>query len=141
VIEEEIIEHAQLDGTRQAQRLHQDAQLSAKADILHVKQEELETTEQNVVQVIMAWDAPKTKALLEALMGLLPDEGGSVTAGDVHKEQVGSLAKLRGLTVQDDIVATDGGFVYHSKRTELDLTVRHLVRRLFISRQKTINSL
>ena len=140
--EEQIIRSAEAAGEQEAQRLHQSAQLTARADILRAKQEEITAAREKTIQEILAWPAAEARAFIAALLDRIPvQEEGIVTAGDAHAAIVRELASARGLAVADKEITDDGGFVFRNQRTELDATVRRLVTDLFRRRRAELASL
>ena len=130
-IKEGIISDAQEEGVRQAKRLHQEAQLRARADILREKQKELDTTIKQAIQEILDWDSSKTKVMIRDLMSLVPTQEGEIIAADMHWEIVVKEAKRKSLSVSDEGIKNDGGFVYRGKEIEQNLLISYLVRSLF----------
>ncbi|PIT97719.1 MAG: hypothetical protein COT71_04525 [Candidatus Andersenbacteria bacterium CG10_big_fil_rev_8_21_14_0_10_54_11] len=139
--EEQIIRSAEAAGEQEAQRLHQSAQLTARADILRAKQEEITAAREKTIQEILAWPAAEARAFIAALLDRIPVQEGIVTAGDAHAAIVRELASARGLAVADKEITDDGGFVFRNQRTELDATVRRLVTDLFRRRRAELASL
>lgn len=130
-VEESIIDQAKAEGERRAKSLHQEAQLAARADILRVKQEELDKTAQAAMDAIMSWDENKTKSLIKALFEQLPEGKGSVTPGEKHQEIVSRAAEKKGFKVKDKTVAGEGGFVYSDSDIEVNVLVSELVKNMF----------
>lgn len=130
-MEEEIIAAAESEGERQYRRLHQEAQLMARAEILRAKQRELKQTAQETAQEILAWGEEESTELIKKLMASVPKEKGTITAGEKHEPIIKKEAEKRGLKMTSATVADDGGFVYRSKKIELNLLVNHLVEGLF----------
>ncbi|MFH1354304.1 MAG: V-type ATP synthase subunit E family protein [bacterium] len=130
-VEEDIIDQARAEGERQVKSLHQEAQLAARADILRVKQEELNKTTRNAVDTIMSWDENKVKSLIKTLLAQLPEGKGSVTAGEKHQEVVSREAEKKGLKIKDKTVSGDGGFVYSDAEVEVNALVNELVKNVF----------
>ena len=130
-LEEAIIERANETGKLKARRIHQVAQLKAKADILTTKQDVLLKARDRVTQSVLAWDEAKARRLIETLLGLVSEESGTIAAGQVHENLVRQLAEKRGLQVAQETLEGEGGFIFRSKRSELKVTVSHLVELLF----------
>jgi len=132
--EEEIISQANADGVVAASRLHQEHQLAAKANVLNAKQEELDTTQDAVVNEILSWDESATTALLKHLLTLVP-EGATITVGENHAD---ALNKIGAKNVEGTTIKNDGGLIASSEFAEVNLTIRHLVAQLFIRHRAVI---
>jgi vacuolar-type H+-ATPase subunit E/Vma4 len=130
-IKESIIYNAQEEGIRQAKRLHQEAQLQARANILREKQKELDITIKQATEKILAWDSGEAEAIIKDLMSLVPEQEGKIVAGEKHKEIVVKEAKKKNLSVSDEVIKDDGGFVYKGKEIEQNLLISYLVQSLF----------
>lgn len=130
-IKEGIIDDAQEEGTRQAKRLHQEAQLRTRADILREKQKELDVTVKQAIEEVLAWDLSKAEVLIAALMSLVPRREGEIIAADMHREIVIKEAKKHSLPVSDEVLKDDGGFVYKGAEIEQNLLISYLVQSLF----------
>lgn len=133
-VEEEIIRQAEANGDTEASRLHQEHQLAAKANVLVAKQEELDATQEQVVQDILGWDDAETSKLLTHLLSLAP-EGAEITAGANHAD---ALKKAGAKNVSGDTIKDDGGFIARAADEEVNLTIRHLVAQLFIRHRAAI---
>ena len=129
--EEVVIADAESRAKQEAKRLHQAAQLKARADILQAKQEELDAVLQDSIEEVLNWNETDTRKLLEALFGLVPGTEGVVAAGDKHEKLVREMAKKEGLTVSDQTIAGTGGFLYSGSSTEINLTVHYIVAQSF----------
>lgn len=138
-IEEEIITTREAEGKQQAQRLHQAAQLAARADILRAKQAELNAAYQETVAQVLAWDTTEATQLLLGLLALLPkDAKGRIRAGSVHEKLIRGLVDERTLTIDEKTLPDEGGFSYYDSEIELNLTVGYLVRQVFIRHRSEI---
>ena len=132
-MEETIIRDAESAAEQQERKLMQEAGLTSRAHVLNAKQKELEALEESVVEHILNQDASD---LVSQLFSLIPeDEKGTVIAGEKHQAEVETIAKKRGLTVAKKTIKDDGGFIYQSDATELNMTVRALVHQL-VSRHR-----
>lgn len=134
-IEESVISAAEQEADQEVKQRHQHVQLSARADVLRVKQAELDRLQTATVQEILAWPEAETRRFLTALLTLITERQGTITAGAAHAALVRELAAARGLTVHERVMPEEGGFVFHGERTELNATVRHLVREVFRQRR------
>lgn len=130
-IEETIMTSAQQEGTQEAQRLHQDHHLNAKAHVLEAKQAELNTTAQETVKAILAWDTATTRGFLEALVNSLPDKKGEIIPGSHHRKLLTTIIKGTAFSLSNDSVENDGGFIWRGTQAEVDATIRRLVATLF----------
>ena len=129
-IEETIIDTAQARALQEERRLHQQAELAGRAHVLRAKQDELATTERMTVERLMGLDEKHTKEMLTALISLLPKNGkGVIIPGALHEKLLGSLTKDYKLDTHS--LPDQGGFVYRDDSTEINLTITHLVARLF----------
>lgn len=127
-LEEELVTTAREEGQRQARQIHQNNQLNAKAQILAAKQDELKNLQEQVVANILAWPEAESKNLLKNLLEKLPkDAAGTITAGSHHQDQLKSLVKGADLKLNEKTIKDDGGFVWHSSKQEMDLTLKNLV--------------
>lgn len=133
--EEEIIQDAEQEGAKQSRRMLQEADLAGKAAILKAKEEELKKTEEMLVQEFIDQDAEKT---ISALMALVPEEGGTITAGEKHLEQVKKAA--RGRKVLGETIQNEGGFIFRGDSIEINFTISHLVASLFRKNRSRIAS-
>ncbi len=131
-IEEKILDQADAQAVQAGSKLHQERQLQAKADVLASKQSELEQTEQDTVNAILAWDDKQAKGLIKALLDKLPKQPGEIIPGEKHANIVRDLvSKQDNWQVSPDTIPQDGGLVFRDEKTEINLGVRHLVRQLF----------
>lgn len=128
-MEEEIIRQAEAAGGAKARRARQEAELSGRAAVLAAKQIELDTTKQALIEELLALDAKQTQNLLESLLELVPEEG-TITPGEHHAAALKKLVKGK-LTLQSHTISNEGGFLFQSPQTELNLTTTHLVNQLF----------
>lgn len=134
-IEEAIIREGESEGTQRAQQLHQQTELAGRAHVLQAKEVEIEKTKQVVLDQIYEQEpAP----LIAALLKLVPDEGGTITAGEKHAAEVKKQASK--LNVAATTIPNEGGFVFEGKYTELNVTVSHLVDRIFKKHRAEIAS-
>ena len=132
--EETRIAQATAEGAAMASRLHQEHQLTAKANVLIAKQAELEITQEQVVSTILAWDKAATKTLLSDLLKHVPKDA-KIIAGDLHH----SALKAAGATnIADETIANEGGFIARSSTQESNLLISHLVAQLFVRHRAAI---
>lgn len=134
VLEEEIIERASSEAVTSVSQLHQEHQLSAKANVLLAKQAELDATKAAVVAAIMAWDDVATQQLLSDLLAIIPRDA-TITAGAAH---VAMLKKLRVEHLTTETIADDGGFIARAADEEANLTIGHLVTTIFTAHRAEI---
>lgn len=130
-IKEKIITGAEKEGQMEAQRLHQSAQLNARAEILAAKQSELEKVLASANKTIIEWDKEQAKTLITSLFKLVPEKEGVVIAGSAHEEVVRKISLEKGLKVNKRVIQNEGGFIFKGDRTELNATVSHLLKQLF----------
>lgn len=127
-MEEAIIREAESAAEQQERKLMQEAGLTSRAHVLNAKQKELEALEESLVDHILEQDA---KEIISSLFSLIPEgEKGTVIAGEQHQSEVEAIAKKRDLEVAKKTIKNDGGFIYQSDTTELNVTVRSLVHQL-----------
>lgn len=129
-IEETIIDRGRLSGKARAQRIHQSAQLAAKAQILAAKQAALAHVQAAVVQHILAWEGGPLERFISALLERVP-AGGVIVPGAAHEAVVRTLAEGRGLAVEGPALPDEGGFVWRGEKGELTATVSRLVADIF----------
>lgn len=132
--EETLIAQATAEGAAIASRLHQEHQLTAKANILIAKQTELETTQAQVISTILAWDKAATKALLSDLLKHAPKDA-EIIAGQLHHSV---LKAARATNIADETIANEGGFIARSPHEESNLLISHLVAQLFVRHRAAI---
>jgi len=130
-VEESIIGQAEKEGQQNAQRLHQSAQLKGRAQVLRAKQEELDEVLTKAYKEIVSWDKGDTTLLINALLDLVGKEKGVISPGTAHAEVVRGLATKRGFKVTERMIEEDGGFVLKSDKTEINLSVKHLLKQLY----------
>jgi len=130
-LEEQIISQAEKDGQMEAQRLHQSAQLEARAQVLSVKQAELDQVLLEAKKVVLGWDKEQTRRLNKSLFELVPEKSGKIVPGAEHEDVVTELARQKGFTVSKKKLAGEGGFVFKGTKTELNATVGYLLKQLF----------
>lgn len=133
-IEEEIIQRASSEAEAAPRQLHQQYQLTAKANVLLAKQAELDATKEAVVQTIFGWDDATTEQLLRELLTLASKDA-TITAGAVH---VAMLKKMGVKHIIADTIANEGGFIARTADEEANLTISHLVATLFTSHRAAI---
>jgi len=133
-LEEEVINQAEAQATTEASRLHQEHQLTAKANVLVAKQEELDATRDTVIAAILAWDEARTQELLTALLTLTPKDA-EITAGATHAT---ALKKAGAKKLTSEEIADEGGFVARGAESEINLTISHLVDQLFARHRSEI---
>jgi len=132
-VEDTIISAAKTEAEQQARRLHQVAQLDAKAKILMAKQEELEETKRLVVAAVLVWNKEQAESLIESLLKLVPAGAGELQVGEVHEDIVNKLVDERGdVKVSDRVLPKEGGFIFKGEDMELNVTVDRLVEQLFL---------
>jgi len=131
--EEQIIRQAEARGEQERSRLHQERQLAAKARVLEAKQDELAKAQAAVTDRILQWEGAQQKELLTSLLALLPKEKGTITPGAQHKEALVKLVHSTKLSLDDTSLEGEGGFIYRTADTEINLTIAHLVERLFVT--------
>ena len=131
-LEEEIIRAHETSAEQQINRTRQTRQLAAKAAVLTAKQEELDAVSRELIDQLLNLDAQKTKGLLTSLLKLVPqDDQASITVGVVHEDVLRPLAKHRDIKVLATTIPQDGGFIWSAKSSEINLTIHHLVKRMF----------
>lgn len=131
-IEEKIITAAEKEGQMETQRLHQNAQLNARAAVLTAKQAELNKILAHTTTTIIEWDKEQVRLLVASLLKLVAKEtGGVIITGSAHAEVVRELAQEKGLKVNKQVIKKEGGFIFKGDRTELNATVSHLLKQLF----------
>lgn len=135
-IEEDIIREAELEGTQKAGQLRQGAELTGRANVLRAKEEEMEQTRQALLKHVYTQDA---SALVESLLTLVPDEAGTIIPGEKHLKEVTKAA--RGMNIASKPIPDEGGFIFRGKTTELNVTISHLVDRLFKKHRAEIASI
>lgn len=128
--EEAIIEAGEQQGQQAARRLHQERQLAAKAAVLQAKQQALQALQADAIKEILAWPARETKSLLTALLELLPDTPGLLTPGEHSAETLSPLVARGPHRLAKEVIPADGGFIYRTRSTEMNLTISHLVEQL-----------
>lgn len=138
LVEEDVIAQAQVKAQQEAKRLRQAAQLKARADILRAKQEQLDVVLEDTVKQVLDWDEDATQNLLEALFEFIPDAKGSIMPGSLHEAKVREIARKRKISVSDDAIPDEGGFVYQGEDAELNLTIHHLVKQVFARNRAAI---
>lgn len=131
-LEERIIDAAEAQAARGAKQLHQEYQLDAKANILIAKQAELARLEVALAEHVLAQDSVTAERLLRHLLKLVPEDmAGEMLPGERHQTLLQKLAARRKkITLLEETVPDDGGFIFRNPQIELNLTVRHLVRQL-----------
>jgi vacuolar-type H+-ATPase subunit E/Vma4 len=136
-LEETIIRQAEQEGMRRARQLHQETELQARAAVLRAKEVELTKTKQMLVEQMLSMNNQQTTHLLQDLLKLIPDEAGTIVAGSIHRSQLEPLLPKTLKLAQGDLTG-EGGFVYRSQSAELNLTISHLVDRLFVKHRSGI---
>lgn len=128
--EESIIEAAQVRGDREAARVQQERQLAAKSAVLEAKQKELAIAQEKAVERVLAQSSEETEELLKSLMQYVPKDKGVLIPGERHRA---ALEKILPGTVElsEEEIPEDGGFIYRSRQTEINLTVRNLLNLVF----------
>ena len=130
-IEDRIITRSEKEGQMEAQRLHQSAQLNARAEILAAKQSELEEVLVNANKVIIEWDKEKVKSLISSLFKLVSEKEGVIIAGSAHEDVVREVASKKRLEVNKKVIVNEGGFIFKGDKIELNATVSYLLKQLF----------
>ena len=106
-MEERMIADAEKEAQHAARIIHQNAELSGRASVLEAKQEEIAAARQAFLEMLQNLPEAEKKRLLVSLQNLLPD-----TEGNTEDHE-------------------DGGFVFHGKGVEVNLTFPQLADRLF----------
>ncbi len=131
-VEESVIDNAQKEAARQASRLHQEAQLKSRAEVLRVKREELDKVIEETKRQLLSGDKNRAAKLIKGLMSQLPEEeGGTVTPGDEHAELVQREAVKRGFKMSPQTIPGEGGFLFSSRDFEVNMLVGELVKNTF----------
>lgn len=133
-IEDSVAQSAEMEGVMKARQIRQEAELDGRADVLRAKQEELETTKVALREKLLSADSD---VLLKALLSLVPKESGTIVAGDVHAEQLRDLMP-DGCSFAEKTIQNEGGFIFTSEHTELNVTISHLIDQLFITHRADI---
>lgn len=129
-MEERILEEAEAEGQKQARHLHQEMELTARSQVLTAKQQELEKTQRMLLEQLLGQDEAAQKKLLAGLLKLLPDTKGTIVPGEYHKDLLAGLVEPP-YTLAKDFLPQQGGFVFQSVESEMDLTLAQLVAQLF----------
>lgn len=106
-MEERIIVDAENQAQHASRIIHQKAELSGRASVLEAKQEEIAAAKDAFLAMLRELPEAEKKKFLASLKNLLPK-----TEGEVKEH-------------------TDGGFVFHGKGIEVNLTFPQLADRLF----------
>lgn len=138
--EERVISAAQKRADAEVRRVWQEAELESRARVLQAKQKELLSLKDAAVAAIHNWNSEASKKFIISLMAMLPKEDGELVAGELHADIISTLAPARA-KVSSETIPNEGGFVYRTKTSELNLTVNHLIDRLFQSRRSEIAKL
>lgn len=130
-LEGEIIEQAQRQGQAELARAQQAARLAARADVLRVKQAELDRLKQAMVAQILAWPPAELHEFLASLLKPLLSQKGEVVAGEKHHRALHALSQQLNFTLSQQTIPAEGGFIYRTAYQEINLTIRQLVNFLF----------
>jgi len=125
-IEDDIIKKAEHAAMLAARRKRQETELHARAGVLKAKEEELQETEKQILAQLLEEDP---KPLLKALLKLVPDEKGTIQAGEHHAKALHALAGDH--TIAKETIPGEGGFIFTGKTAELNVTLSHLVAATF----------
>lgn len=128
--EEDIIAAAGVRGDREAARAQQERQLAAKSAVLAAKQAELETAQKLAADKLLSQDEDSASRMLKSLLSHLPEEEGQIIPGEVYREELGAMLPAN-LKLAEESIPGDGGFIYRSKQTEINLSLRHLMAQVF----------
>ena len=128
--EESIIENAQVRGDRESARVQQERQLAAKSAVLEAKQKELAVAQEKAVERVLALSSEETEKLLKSLMQYVPKEKGVLVPGEKHREALEEILP-ENVELSDEGIPEDGGFIYRSQQTEINLTVNNLIELVF----------
>lgn len=129
-IEETILQHAEIRGQETARKTHQEAELAGKAAVLAAKQEELNATQHELLQQLVALEEDTQKKLIQRLLKHIPKEKGEIIAGSRHKKLLTGLIQSTH-TLSPHTIQDEGGFIFRSKTKEINMTLSHLVSGLF----------
>lgn len=134
-IEEAIVTKAENDAALAARRKRQETELHARANVLRAKEEELQETQKQILAKLLEEDP---KPLLKALLELVPDEKGTIHAGEHHAKALHSLTKKHDIAAKT--IPNEGGFTFTGKTAELNVTLSHLVESVFRKHRARIAS-
>lgn len=134
-LEEKVVTEAEVQADKQARRIRQEAELSGRALVLNAKQEELDQTKAELTKQLLEMN---TNTLLSGLLKLVPAHTeGTIVPGQAHADALKKLIK-GDLKLSDKSIKGEGGFIFQSKNSELNLTISHLVDRLFVKHRSQI---
>lgn len=137
-IEEDIITEAEREGQQEGQRLHQVAQLKARADVLLTKQTELENVLEEAKKTILGWPEAERKEMVQHLLSFVEEDEGELYPGEIDENIVRQIGEKKGFKVKKETIKGEGGFIYRGDKTEMNLTVGALLRQLFDSQRAEI---
>lgn len=137
-IEAEITSQAEKNGQMEAQRLHQSAQLKARAEVLTAKQSELDKVLSQAKEEILQKNEEETSNIISSLFELLPDEKGVIIAGEKHLPIIQKIAKQKDIPVKEEVIKDEGGFVFKGERMEFNATMSHLLKQIFDHKRSEI---
>lgn len=126
-VEQTIIDSAEREAQNLARRKRQQTELDGRSAVLNAKEDELQQTKQELFTKLANEDA---KDLIKKLAKHVPDEKGTIVAGELHKAEVASVLDKKH-TIAKEVIPGEGGFVFRGKDTEINLTLGHLVDTLF----------
>jgi V/A-type H+-transporting ATPase subunit E len=139
LIEEEIIDQARYEAKQKARFLHQEEKLLSRAQVLKVKQEEIEKVKKEVKSQIINWEDEKVDKLIKGLVELIPENvEGEVVPGSAHEKWVKKYTDKKKLSLSDKQIQDEGGLIYRGKDVEINVTVGRLVDQLFSRRRSEV---
>ncbi len=130
-VEESILEEAKLAAEREASRLRQEHILTSKATVLAAKQDALNELEETLVHKLHQ-DQDMTSTLIRQLLAQLPSKAGTIVPGELHRDAIAkALQKNSKYKLSAEIIPNDGGLIYKNELTEINLSIRAIVRQVF----------